>query len=260
MTGTGHGTPADGGSEVLLERHEGWAEIVLNRPERRNAIDGALADGLLGAVTAVQADASIRAVVLRGAGGAFCSGLDLTAFNATPKPDWTAGFGVLWRRVHVALASLRPVLLVALERYAINGGAALALAGDLCVCGENAFLQVAEIRLGMGAPNNLAWLRLRHPESVAARLVLTGDRIGAAELLRLNVVTEVVADTAVLERCRERAAAIAAFPAEGVARIKPALRAASLGGSAEDWFASFVTPATIDVPPRTTPSGPISQP
>jgi enoyl-CoA hydratase len=250
MTVTGQGASAGDAPAVLLERHEGWAEIVLNRPERRNAIDGALADGLLDAVAAVQADATIRAVVLRGTGGAFCSGLDLTAFNSTPKPDWVAGFGLHWRRVHVALASLRPVLLVALERYAINGGAALALAGDLCVCGEGAFLQVAEIRLGMPAPNNLAWLRLRHPESVAARLVLTGDRVGAAELLRLNVVTEVVADAAVLERCRERATAIAAFPAEGVARIKPALRAAGLGGSAEAWFAAFAMPATIDVPPR----------
>ena len=251
MSETAAGPTADDTRAVLLERHEGWAEIVLNRPGRRNAIDGPLADGLLDAVSAVQADDSIRAVLLRGAGGAFCSGLDLTAFNATPKPDWVAGFGVQWRRVHVALASLRPVLLVALERYAINGGAALALAGDLCVCGEGAFLQVAEIRLGMSAPNNLAWLRLRHPESVAARLVLTGDRVGAAELLRLNVVTEVVPDAAVLDRCRERAAALAAFPAEGVARIKPAMRAAGLGGSAEDWFASFAMPAAIAVPPRT---------
>ena len=55
-------------SAVLLERHEGWAEIVLNRPDRRNAIDGALADGLLEALAAVQADATLRAVVLRGAG------------------------------------------------------------------------------------------------------------------------------------------------------------------------------------------------
>lgn len=251
MTTSDHGLPARSTAVVLLERHEGWAEIVLNRPERRNAIDGPLADGLLDALAAVQADATIRAVVLRGAGGAFCSGLDLTAFNATPKPDWVAGFGATWRRVHVALASLRAVLLVALERHAINGGAALALAGDLSVCGESAFLQVAEIRLGMPAPNNLAWLRMRHPEAVAARLVLTGDRVGAAELLRLNVVTEVVPDATVLDRCRERAVAIAAFPAEGVARIKPAMRAASVGGSIEDWFASFAMPAAVAVPTRT---------
>ncbi|MFZ4757646.1 MAG: enoyl-CoA hydratase/isomerase family protein, partial [Burkholderiaceae bacterium] len=111
---------------VGLIRHDGWAEIVLNRPERRNAIDGTLADGLIEVLGTVRADPSLRAVVLRGEGGAFCSGLDLKAFGATPKPDWVAGFPARWRQVHVALASLPSVLVVALERFAINGGAALA--------------------------------------------------------------------------------------------------------------------------------------
>jgi enoyl-CoA hydratase/carnithine racemase len=231
---------------VTLERHDGWAEIALNRPERRNAIDGTLAEALGDALAAVSDDATLRAVLLRGAGGAFCSGLDLKAFGASPRPDWVDGFPARWREVHVALASLPCVLVVALERFAINGGAALAIAADLSVAGESAYLQVAEVRLGMAAPNNLAWLRLRHPESVAARLALTGDRVGAAELLRLGVVQEVVADDAVLARCRERCAEIAAWPAAGVATIKSSMRAASLGTSARDWFASF---AATGAPP-----------
>lgn len=224
---------------VLLERHEGWAELVLNRPDRRNAIDGPLAAGMLDALDAIRADPSLRAVVLRGAGGALCSGLDLKAFGATPAPDWVAGFPATWRRVHVGLASIDAVLVVALERFAINGGAALALAGDLAIAGETAFLQIAEVRLGMAAPNNLAWLRARHPASVAARLALTGDRVAAPELLRLGVATELVADDRVLERCRERAAELATFPVEGIARIKAAIRAAWLGTTPDAWFASF---------------------
>jgi enoyl-CoA hydratase len=234
-------TTTDAAPAALLVRHDGWAEVVLNRPERRNAIDGPLADALLDALVEAGADGSLRAVLLRGAGGAFCSGLDVRQFGATPAPDWVAGFPARWREVHVALASLRSVLVVALERFAINGGAALAIAGDLSVCGEGAFLQVAEVRLGMAAPNNLAWLRMRHPESVAARLALTGDRVGPAELLRLGVVTEVVPDERVVERCRERCAEIAGWPAEGVARIKAAMRGASLGTSPAEWFASFAT-------------------
>lgn len=229
---------------VLLERHEGWAELVLNRPDRRNAIDGALARDLQAALDAVRADAALRAVVLRGAGGSFCSGLDLKAFGATPRPDWVADFPARWRRVHATLASLDAVVVVALEKHAINGGAALALAGDLSVCGEDAFLQVAEVRLGMAAPNNLAWLRLRHPASVAARLVLTGDRVGAAELLRLGVVTELAPPERVLPRALERAAEIATFPAEGVAALKSALRAAYADTTPEAWFESFVPSRT----------------
>lgn len=227
---------------VRLERHDGWAEIVLDRPARRNAIDGALADGLAQALAEVRGDPTLRAIVLSGAGGAFCSGLDLTAFGATPRPAWVEGFPARWRGVHAALASLESVLVVALERFAINGGAALALAGDLAVCGEGAFLQVAEIRLGMAAPNNLAWLRLRHPESVAARLVLTGDRVAAPELMRLGVVSEVVPDAQVLARCRERATEISTWPADGVARIKASLRAAFLDTSPDAWFARFAAP------------------
>lgn len=116
---------------------------------------------------------------------------------------------------------------MALERHAVNGGAALALAGDLMVCGAGAFLQIGEIRLGMAAPRNAAWLALRHSEAVAARLCLLGDRVPAADLLRLGVATEVTDDTQVLDRARDLATTIAAFPAGGVTAIKRGMRAAS---------------------------------
>jgi len=237
MDQVGH-SPVDAPA-VRLQRHEGWAEVVLNRPERRNAIDGALADALLDALLDAEADPTLRALVLRGEGGALCSGLDLKAFNATPRPAWVPGFPARWREVHVALASTRKVLVVALERYAINGGAALALAGDVLVCGTGAYLQVGEITLGMPAPNNLAWLLMRHSESVAARLALLGDRVPAPELLRLGIATEVVDDARVAARCAELAAGIAAWPAEGVLRMKATLRAASLGTTPADWFESM---------------------
>ncbi|MCY1328234.1 Carnitinyl-CoA dehydratase [compost metagenome] len=213
-------------SPVLLVRHAGWAEIVLNRPARRNAIDSALARALADAVDTIDADAETRAVLLRGADGAFCSGLDLKALQA--EPGGMAGFARIWERVHESLRHSRKAWIVALERHAVNGGAALALAGDLLVCGAGAFLQIGEIRLGMAAPRNAAWLALRHAEAVAARLCLLGDRVPAAELLRLGIATEVTDDAHVLDRARELAATIAGFPADGVAAIKGGMRAASL--------------------------------
>ncbi|WP_029044997.1 enoyl-CoA hydratase/isomerase family protein [Cupriavidus sp. amp6] len=216
-------TPAT--SPVLLVRHAGWAEIVLNRPARRNAIDAALARALADAVDTINADAETRAVLLRGADGAFCSGLDLKALQA--EPGGMAAFARIWERVHESLLQSRKAWIVALERHAVNGGAALALAGDLMVCGAGAFLQIGEIRLGMAAPRNAAWLALRHSEAVAARLCLLGDRVPAAELLRLGIATEVTDDAQVLDRARELAATIAGFPADGVAAIKGGMRAAS---------------------------------
>jgi enoyl-CoA hydratase/carnithine racemase len=233
----------------LLEVHDGWAEMVLNRPARRNAIEGQLAEGLIDAIEQVGADPSIRAVVLRGSGGAFCSGLDLKAFNEQPRPAWVAGFPGRWRAMHVALAGLDRVLIVALERYAINGGAALALAGDLLISGESAVLQVGEIQIGMAAPNNLAWLLMRHPESVAARLALRGDKVGASELHRLGVVTEIQPDIQVLERCRTIATELSQCDPKTVSLIKSSLRRGSIGVSPREWFDSFAAGQPSVKPP-----------
>ena len=227
---------SDPTSEVQCHRHDGWAELVLNRPERRNAIDGLLADALLAHLNALRADEGIRAIVLRGEGGALCSGLDLKAFNAEPPPEWLPRFADIWHAAHLALLQCPQVLVVALERFAINGGAALAIAGDLLVVGQGAYLQVAEVQIGMAAPKNMAWLALRHGEAMAARLTLLGDRWDADQLLRQGIASEVVADDQVVERARAIARRIAGFPPQGPLRIKSGLRAASLQMAAVDWF------------------------
>lgn len=216
---------------TLIEIHDGWAELVLNRPERKNAIDGVLAQSLHEALQVLERDASVRAVVLRGAGGAFCSGLDVKAFGSEPAPEWKAGFPALWEAVHARLLGSSKVWIVALERFAINGGAALALAGDLMVCGDTAFLQVGEIAIGMPAPRNAAWLALRHSEAVAARICLLGDRVGAADLWRLGIATELVDDAAVVARAQQLARTVAGYPAHSVKAIKSGMRAATLKAS-----------------------------
>jgi enoyl-CoA hydratase len=211
---------------VLLHRHDGWAELVLNRPERRNAIDGPLAEALLAQLRALHGDASVRALVLRGAGGCWCSGIDITAFKGEPAPAWRASFPDTWRAVHQALLDAPQALVLALERFAINGSASLALASDLMVVGQGAFLQVAEVQLGMAAPMNMAWLAMRHGGALAARLTLLGDRWDADTLLRQGIATEVVPDDQVLERARALAIRIAGYPPEGPGHIKAGLRAA----------------------------------
>ncbi|MCY4056782.1 MAG: enoyl-CoA hydratase/isomerase family protein, partial [Gammaproteobacteria bacterium] len=172
---------------VEVVDHGRWAEVILNRPERRNAINGPLGEALTSAIRRADADDGVQAILFRGAEGAFCSGLDLKAFNAEPPPDWMPRFSTIWRGAHKAIFECRKPVVVALERFAINGGAALALAADLLVAGENAFLHVGEVRQGMAAPYNLAWLRFRHSESVAAQLTLTGRRFTGSELVALGV-------------------------------------------------------------------------
>lgn len=213
------------------------AHVVLNRPERRNALTGPLADELGDAVEALNADPTVSVIVVRGAGGAFCSGLDLKEFGREPQPDWVANFGSSWRRVHAALFDSDSIIVGALERAAVNGGAALALACDFLVAGETSFLQVGEIQQGMAAPMNMSWLRLRFDEALAARIALLGDRIPGPELVRLGVAHECVADDDVLDATGSLAKRLAAHDPEGVRRIKTSLRRTVVTDSAAEWFA-----------------------
>ena len=236
--------------------HDGWAELVLNRPERRNAIDGDLGMALAGALRALDTDDAVRAILLRGAEGAFCSGLDLKAFRADPPPEWLPRFNVIWRAVHTALYDCRKPIVAALQRYAINGGAALALAADLLVAGETAFLQVGEVQMGMSAPFNIAWLRLRHPESVTAQLTLTGRRFTGPELAALGVAYACVSDDEVLGRAQQLAAEIASFPAGAVVGIKATIRSYN-DTPANAWFDRAIAsgPATGPMSPRAAGRG-----
>lgn len=211
-------------------------EVVLNRPERRNALTGPLAEELAEGLQSIAADPAVSVVILRGAGGAFCSGLDLKEFAREPAPDWIADFPRLWREVHEALYDLPCIVVGALERAAVNGGASLALACDFLIAGDNAFLQVGEIQQGMAAPMNMAWLRLRHSEALAARVALLGDRINGPELVVLGLATASVADDRVLADARQLATRLAAHDAAGVRRIKHSLRATGFATSAAGWF------------------------
>ncbi len=224
---------------VFSTREGGVAEIVLNRPARRNAVTGPLAKRLHEEIVAATEDDEVAVLLLRGAGGAFCSGLDLGEFRADPPPDWMPAFSGLWLDVHAALYDCPKPIVAALERFAINAGSALALAADLLVAGEQAFLHVGEIQMGMAAPMNMAWLRLRHPESVAARLAIVGRRYTGPELVRMGVAAEVVDDDAVVDRSRELSATIAGYPPQGVRAIKRTILGGRPAASGRDWFAQF---------------------
>lgn len=222
---------------VLVERDERVAHVVLNRPERRNALTGPLATQFLSALEAVSADPSVSVIVIRGAGGAFCSGLDLKEFGADPQPAWVPSFGATWRAVHETLFSTPKIVVGALERAAVNGGAALAVACDFLVAGEESFLQVGEIQQGMAAPMNTAWLMLRHSEALAARVALLGDRLHGPTLVELGLAHECVADAEVLDATASLAGRLAAHDPDGIVRIKRSLRRTGVsGGDASAWF------------------------
>lgn len=202
---------------VKIEQGEGWTEIVINRPERRNAIIPPVSDAVRSALEAASDDDNVACVLLRGEGGYFCSGVDLKALQADPPPPWQGKHGNSWRQLHLTLFEFDKPVIGAFEKYGINAGAALAMACDILIAGETAFMQVGEIQQGASAPMNFAWFRIKAAEQAMARLAFYGDRVAAPELLRLGLVTECVSDGHVVSRCRELAARIAGFP-QGAAR------------------------------------------
>lgn len=224
---------------MLIERTEsgGVLEIVLNDPKTRNAITGPMAEQLSTAIHTAADTAEIRVILLYGADNAFCSGLNLKEFNAQPPPDWLPNFQKSWRAVHKSFYQCTTPVVVALQKYAINGGAAIALAGDLLVVGDDSFLQIGEVRQGMAAPYNIAWLRLKQPESVINQLAITGRRFSGSELLRLGVAHEAPPSEDVLSRARAIANELAQFPDNALMRIKSLI--GTERPSADEWFDRF---------------------
>ena len=216
-------------------QHDGWGELVLSRPARRNALVGPMVVDLRKGLAELVAAGS-RVILLRGEGGSFCSGLDIDAFNAKPPEPWLAGFQDEWMGFHLELYRCQATIVCALERHAINGGASMALAADLMIAGEGAFLMVGEAAQGAPAPMNLAWLRLRVSENVIAQLTLSARRFHGPELLRLGLAAEVVADAEVAAHARTVAETLAKFPGTGLASTKYAMRQLGPAGDGEEWF------------------------
>lgn len=231
-----------GETVVTRTDQDGVAIIELNRPERKNALIGPMFDQLADHISAASADESVGAIMFGGAGGAFCSGLDLKEYNADPAPEWMATSAASSMRAHLALATCPAPIVVALERYAINGGAAYAFAGDLIVAGESAWLQVGEVQQGMAAPMNLAWLLARYPPHLVTRIVVPGERLDGPTLQQLGVVHEVVPDDEVRTRAIALATQLASYPDNAARAMKTAVvnMASDETGARSDpekWFA-----------------------
>src|SRR3954465_11605855 len=159
---------------VLTEEREGVLVVTINRPEARNAINGAVARGIAAALDRLDAEDELRVGVLTGAGGFFSSGMDLKSFLQGDVPLIEGrGWGGLTGRPP------RKPLIAAVEGYAVAGGFELVLACDLVVAGESARFGVPEVKRGLVAGAGAAvHLPQRVPPAIALELLLTGDPIG----------------------------------------------------------------------------------
>jgi enoyl-CoA hydratase len=202
-------TVADGPG-VRVERDGPVTVVTIDRPERRNAVDGPAAAALADAFRAFDRDPGASVAVLTGAGGAFCAGADLKAIAAgEPLPVAADGDGPMG----VTRLRLSKPVLAAIEGPAVGGGLELALWCDLRVAAEGATLGVFNRRFGVPLID-LGTVRL--PRIVghgrAMDLILTGRAVGAAEALAMGLVNRVVPDGQALAATVALARDLAALP------------------------------------------------
>jgi 2-(1,2-epoxy-1,2-dihydrophenyl)acetyl-CoA isomerase len=184
---------------VLEELDHGLLTVVLNRPERRNALNselcGQLVDILLRAATAGE----VRAVLLKGAGGTFCVGGDVKAMAETSAPELGVDERVRWLRARMEasrlLHDMQKPTVAAIAGAAAGAGLALALACDLRVAGESAKITTAFGKVGLSGDFGGTYFMTRLLGSARAReLYLTSPILGARQAFDIGLVTRVVAD------------------------------------------------------------------
>jgi enoyl-CoA hydratase len=176
--------------EVLVKRHGAVQVITINRPEARNALNGAVAVGIRDAVDELDADGDLRVGVLTGAGGTFSAGMDLKAFLKGEMPSFP-GRGLCG----ITQTPPRKPLVGAAEGWALAGGFELLLACDLVVAGASARFGVPEVTRSLVAGAGAALLLAqRVPRALALELLLTGDPISAARAAEIGLVNRMVDD------------------------------------------------------------------
>jgi enoyl-CoA hydratase len=195
-----------GGYATLDVRHEGGVDwVTMNRPDRLNAMNPALIEDLNRYFDAVSETPRVRVVVLRGAGRAFCAGLDLRE-HSDVENSVAAGLRFQRRIGNIVLKMRRcPQPVVALVHGAASGGGfALALAADIRIAGTSARMNAAFIRIGLSACDiGVSYMLPRLVGvSVASELMMTGRFIHAERALHTGLVSEVVPDEALAEAAR----------------------------------------------------------
>ncbi len=212
---------------VLTERRGRVLVITLNRPDQRNAINGALSSGLWAAVQELNTDPGLTAGVLTGNGRGFCSGMDLKAFARGED------IGPMFEFVR---AGADKPLIGAIEGFALAGGLELALSCDLLVAAKGAKLGIPEVKVGLfAAGGGVIRLPSRVGYGKAMEMAITGDPISAEDGAVYGLVSRLAEPGEALTVAIELAERIARNAPLGVAASKQIIRS-SVGATEEEMW------------------------
>lgn len=218
------GSPGSTGPLLKVHVHEHAGTIILNRPEKRNALNRALLAEISQALSDLHQQKRVRAVILTGAGSAFCAGMDLAEMKETASSDraqemWREDAEVYHDLLMQMLQFPKP-LIAAVNGPAVAGGAGLLLGCDIVLAAEDARFGLPEPLRGIVAGLVTPLLVFRIGAGVSARLLLTGSLVDAAEAHRLGVFHELVKSNLLWARAVEVAAQCAKCAPEALQMTK----------------------------------------
>jgi enoyl-CoA hydratase/carnithine racemase len=205
---------------LLIENRDAVRILTMNRPEKRNALNTHLTQALLHELRAADAEPSVGAVVLTGAGAGFCAGADLAEFKDLRDPAAADERAELTMNLHLAFSKMAKPVITAVNGAAMGGGAGLAIAGDLALMAQDAKLGYPEVKHGIVAAIVMANLVRQVGRKAAFALVALGEPIDAARALQLGLVNFVFPADKLLEESLKVAQKLAAVSRPAMAETK----------------------------------------
>ena len=217
-------------SEVLTEIRDGILIVTLNRPEAKNAVNGALAEQVAAAIDLLDGDASLRVGIITGAGGTFCSGMDLKGFLRGERP-FVPGRGF----AGLTESPPQKPLIAAVDGYALAGGFEIMLTCDLIVANSQSKFGIPEAKRGLAAAaGGLVRLPRQISPRLAMELALTGDFITAGRAYDIGLINRVT-DGPALDEALKLAASITANGPLAVAASKRVISQSRDWDEADMW-------------------------
>lgn len=231
-----------GTNELLCVLEDGVATVTLNKPEKRNALGDILTPALRSILLTLEADERCGAILLTGAGRAFCAGGDVSGMGSNrrgngeaPKtpPTVDEAVAALIRKqetLTLRMAELDKPIVAALPGPAAGAGLSIALAADLRIMADDTFVTTAFRNIGLSGDYGSSWFltRLVGP-AVAKELLMTARRIPAAECLRLGIVNRIVPFEVLAATARDLALELANGPRNALRYMKRNVNRAVLG-------------------------------
>ncbi|MCF8610158.1 crotonase/enoyl-CoA hydratase family protein [Gordonia sp. HY285] len=243
-------TEQDSTPAVLVERRGHVAVITINRPDARNAVNSAVADGLGDALDQADNDREIRAIVLTGAGDkSFCAGADLKAIARGEGIDATDRSRRKWGFAGVVTHPISTPLIAAVNGTALGGGTELVLASDLAVAAERATFGLPEVKRGIIAGAGGAFrIVAALPKKIGMEILLTGRAVSASQAADLGLVNRVVPDADVLDaaiKLAEEVAANAPLAVQASKRLAVGIVDGAVPAESDQWAANTTELITV---------------